>query len=282
LIKPFKSWSSSSDDSIVEAGAIPEMGDNGIPRLWRRRIRLASLCSTLASAAILNLALSTNALAATTGNGATLLEASEAATAHEQSVHVVSSQSGPNVSAKAKANATVRIVTDAGRSEGIQRVTFEQGRSSGHETVEVVGGQAYLNGDSFTLENFNGFSAGAATQYAGRWLQISPSESAYASLTSAVTMSTIPAQIALPAPELLKGKSNVSGLRVQGIRGVVSTHEGTETGILYVRSGNSPLPVELISSLVKGGRGSNVFSNWNETVAVKAPANSTPFSSTGQ
>jgi hypothetical protein len=49
--------------------------------------------------------------------------------------------------------ATVTVVPDAGSAEGIQRVTYEQGGTSGHETVEVVGGVGYLNGDSFTLEN---------------------------------------------------------------------------------------------------------------------------------
>jgi hypothetical protein len=217
-----------------------------------------------------------------TGNGATLLGASESAIAHEDSVHVVSFQSGTNVSANASTNASVTIVTDAGSSEGIQRVAFTQGGVSGHETVEVVGGEGYFSGDSFTLKNFNGFSAAAATHYAGTWLEVSPSDSAFTSLTSAVTMSTIPAQIVLPQPELLKRESTVSGIRVKAVRGVVSTHSGKETGVLYVRSAGTPLPVKLTSTLVHGGHGSDVFSRWNEAVTVTAPPSSIPLSSTDQ
>ena len=159
--------------------------------------------------------------------------------------------------------------------------TFEQGGTAGHETVEVIGGEAYFSGDSFTLENFNAFSVAAAARYAGTWLRVSPSESAFASLTSAVTMSTIPNQIVLPKPELLEGKSIVSGIQVKGIRGVVSTHSGKETGVLYVRSPGTPLPVKLTSSGLKGGHGSDVFSKWNEAVTVTAPSFSVPFSRSG-
>jgi hypothetical protein len=190
-------------------------------------------------------------------SGASLLRASESAIVHEHSVHVVSFQSGINVSAKAnaKANAkaTVTIVTDAGTSEGIQRVTYGQGGTSGHETVEVIGGNAYFSGDSFILENFNGFSATAAARYADTWLEVTPAESAFANLTSAVTMSTIPAQIVLPKPQLLNGESTVAGTRVKAIRAVVSVSSGKETGVLYVRSKGIPLPVELTSALVSEG-----------------------------
>jgi hypothetical protein len=252
-------------------------------RPWSRRIRSGVVGGTLVSVVSLSLLLPAAAQATdATGDGATLLSASENAIAHEHSVHLVSFQSGTNVSANASPNASVTIVTDAGSSEGIQRVTFAQGGASGHETVEVAGGEAYFSGDSFTLENFNGFSAAAAAHYADTWLEVSPSDSAFTSLTSAVTMSTMPAQIILPKPELLKGDSTVSGIRVKGIRGVVSTHSGKETGVLYVRSTGGPLPVKLTSSLVHGGHGSDVFSRWNEAVTVTAPSSSIPFSSTGQ
>jgi hypothetical protein len=253
------------------------------PRSWSRRIRSGVVGGTLVSAVSLSLLLPSAAQATdAAGNGATLLSASESAVANEHSVHVVSFQSGTNVSANANPNASVTIVTDAGSSVGIQRVTFTQGGASGHEIVEVAGREAYFSGDSFTLENFNGFSAAAAARYAGTWLEVSPSDSAFTGLTSAVTMSTIPSQIVLPKPEMLKGESTVSGLRVKAVRGVISTHSGKETGVLYVRSAGSPLPVKLTSSLVHGGHGSDAFSKWNEAVTVTAPQSSIPFSSTGQ
>ena len=67
-------------------------------------------------------------------------------------VHLVSFQSGTNVSANASPNASVTIVTDAGSSEGIQRVTSRRAgllvrdrRSSRWRRL--------FSGDSFTLEN---------------------------------------------------------------------------------------------------------------------------------
>jgi hypothetical protein len=250
---------------------------------WRRCGQIGVLGGTIMSALSMSLILSSAAQASgSTETGTSLLRASEAAIDHEHSVHVVSSQSGINVSAKADANATVRVVTDAGTSEGIQRVTYGQGGTSGHETVEVIGGNAYFSGDSFTLENFNGFSASAAARYADTWLEVTPADGAFANLTSAVTMSTIPAQIVLPNPQLLNGESSVAGTRVKGLRAVVAVPSGKETGILYVRSKGNPLPVELTSSLIHGGRGSDVFSKWNETVTVTVPSSSIPFSSTGQ
>jgi hypothetical protein len=239
-------------------------------------------CAMISALGIPALVSSAAQASGTSESGTSLLRASEAAIDHEHSVHVVSFQSGTNVSAKANANATVTIVTDAGISEGVQRVTYAQGRTSGHETVEVIGGDAYFSGDSFTLENFNGFSASAAARYAGTWLEVTPADSAFANLTSAVTMSTIPAQIVLPKPQLFNGESTVAGVRVKGLRAVVPVPSGKETGVLYVRSEGNPLPVELTLALVNGGHGSNVFSRWNESVTVTAPSSSIPFSSTGQ
>ena len=257
--------------------------DKDISRSWGLCARMVIVFGAIVSALSLPLFVTSTAQASgATGSGESLLQASEAATYREHSVHVVSFQSGVNVAANANVNATVKIATDAGTSEGIQRVNFEQGGTSGHETVEVIGGEAYLNGDSFTLENFNGFSAGAAARYAGTWLEVTPSDSAFSNLTSAVTMSTVPAQIVLPKPQLLKGESTVVGSRVKSLRAVVSVPSGKETGILYVRSTGDPLPVELTSALVKGGRGSDVFSKWNEPVTVTAPSSSVPFASTGQ
>ena len=110
-------------------------------RPWSRRIRSGVVGGTLVSVVSLSLLLPAAAQATdATGDGATLLSASENAIAHEHSVHLVSFQSGTNVSANASPNASVTIVTDAGSSEGIQRVTFAQGGASGHETVEVAGG----------------------------------------------------------------------------------------------------------------------------------------------
>jgi hypothetical protein len=62
-----------------------------------------------------------------TASGASLQSASESAASHERSVHVVATTTGNQVSAGSNALATITIITDAARTEGIQHLTFEQG-----------------------------------------------------------------------------------------------------------------------------------------------------------
>ena len=95
--------------------------------------------------------------------GGSLLREVLAAVSKEHSVHVVSTDTGKGVTASGETVATVDIVTDAGSTEGSQQVLYKQGGTSGHEVVAEIGGVGYFRGDSFTLRNFNGFSAVAAT-----------------------------------------------------------------------------------------------------------------------
>ena len=174
----------------------------------------------------------------------------------------------------------VKIITDAARSDGIQRVTFQQGGTTGQETTEEMGGVGYFRGDAFTLQNFNGFSAAAAAKYASVWLRVTKSDSAFAKVTAGLTMSTMPAQLMLPNPRLV-GTTTLGGSRVRELRAVFTETSGTVTGLLYVRSRGVPLPVEQ-KFTQSSGAGSDVFSNWNEPVTVTAPTSSVPFAATGQ
>jgi hypothetical protein len=217
-----------------------------------------------------------------TASGGPLQRASESAASHERSVHVVATTTGSEVGAASNALATIAIITDAARTEGIQHLTFEQGGTTGHEVIEVVGGIGYFKGDALTLQSFNGFTASAATRYAGMWLKVTKSDAAFSKVTSGVTMSTLPSQLNLPHPQLLSGLVTVVGYRVKELRAVFAEPTGTVTGTLYVRSHGAPLPVEETFVQTGGAHGSDVLTNWNERMTVTPPTSSIPFSATGQ
>ena len=174
------------------------------------------------------------------------------------------------------------IVTDAARGEGIQRVTFQQMGTSGHETVEEIGGVGYFTGDAFTLENFNGFTAEAAQQYSGKWLKVTNSDAAFEKVTSGLSISSIPAQMVLPRSELLAHSTTIGGYSVKELRAVFKEPTGTVTGLLYIRSRGTPLPVEQTFTQQNGSRGTDTFGHWNEPVSVTPPTSSIPFSANGQ
>jgi hypothetical protein len=220
---------------------------------------------------------------ANTASGAHLLKSVLAAVAKEHSVHVVSVDTGKGLAVNSQTVATVDIVTDAGSTEGTQQVSYKQGETSGHEDVDAIGGVGYFRGDSFTLQNFNGFSATAAGRYASKWLAVAKTNNAFASVTSGLLMSTIPAQIAMPsAPQLLAGFRTVDGQRVKGLQATATEDSVKVTVVLYVRASGAPLPVEEKISSAGEVNGSAIFSGWNESVRASAPSSSIPLSSTGQ
>jgi hypothetical protein len=248
---------------------------------WTRRG--CFLCVTVTALASSGVLLPQLAQASTSsGGGAPLLAASKSAVTHENSVHVMSTASSDQLGATPNVQGSVTITTDAARNDGIQHVTFQQGATSGEETVEEVGGVGYFSGDAFTLENFNGFSSSAAERYTGTWLKVTKSDTAFSKVTSGLTMSSIPAQMVLPEPHLVPGSSTIDGYQVKCLQAVFHESTGMVTGRMYLRARGKPLPVEQTYTQKNGSVGTDVFSGWNETVTVVPPSSSVPFSSTGQ
>jgi hypothetical protein len=215
-------------------------------------------------------------------NGSSLFKASESAVLREKSVQVVSTTSNNQLGATPNVAATVTIVTDAARGEGIQHISFEQAGSMGQETIELIGGAGYFRGDAFTLQNFNGFTASAAQRYAGTWLKVTHSDAAYSKVTSGLTIASMPAQMVLPQPQLLPSVSTLDGYNVRQLRSVFQESSGTVTGLMYIRSRGTPLPVEQTFTQQDGSHGTDTWSHWNEPVTIKTPVASTLFSATGQ
>jgi hypothetical protein len=168
----------------------------------------------------------------------------------------------------------VRMVCDAARDRGIQRITFQKAGQTGHATVLVVANTAYLRADEFALINYFGFSPSAARREAGRWLKIPSSSPSYATISEAVRLNSMLKELALPKPLRRLPETTVEGRRVIGLRNssVSSRHRVTRT--LYVRAAGLRLPVA--ESTQGGGSQSGVvLSRWNEPVRVSAPHGAT-------
>ena len=191
------------------------------------------------------------------------MEASLAAGNAQQSVHYVSRATGANFS--------VTMVGDAGRTSGIQRITYTKGGKSGHVTVLVVSDTAYIRGDAFALRNYMGFSASAATQADGKWIMLAKTEQSYATVAAGVRLGSTMSELRLKAPLSALGSSHAQGQSVVGIRNkfLVSGHQFT--GTLYVSASGPPLPVEeKQTSAIE--QFDVVFSHWNEKFSVSAPS----------
>ena len=180
----------------------------------------------------------------------------------QRSVHYVSTGSSATVA--------VQMVCDAARDRGIQRITFHKAGKTGHATVLVVANTAYVRSDQFALINYFGFSISAGKRDAGRWLKIPSSAPSYPTISEAVRLNSMLAELALPKPLLRLPQSAVEGQRVIGLRNsaVESGHRVMRT--VYVSAVGLRLPV---AELTQGGgnQGRVLLSHWNERVRVSAP-----------
>jgi hypothetical protein len=207
------------------------------------------------------------------GTPTELLTSILAAARAQHSVHYVSSAS--------LGTSHVSQVGDAGATQGIQRITFRAAGKTGRVTVMFVAGSAYLRGDAFTLVDYLGFKAGAAAAYAGRWILVPRSDSAYSTIAAGVTFTSAIRELKLSAPLTRLPDTTIDGRRVIALRGKSSTAPGSIAATLYARATGPPLPVREVA---RAGKSSAVvtFSRWNEPVRLSAPASAVPISKVRQ
>jgi hypothetical protein len=199
---------------------------------------------------------------ASTSPAQTLASALDAARS-QRSVHYVSDGNAGTVH--------VTMVGDAGLDRGIQRITVRKGGRTGHVTVLVVANTAYVRGDAFTLQNYMGFKAPDAAEYAGKWILIPHDAGGFATVAAGVRLASTIDETKLPAPLVSVPATVVNGERVVGVASTrrVSGHTVTET--LYIRAKGVPLPVVEVAR--QGSSSFKVtFSGWNERVRVVAPS----------
>lgn len=191
-------------------------------------------------------------------------DAVHAAAKQQRSVHYVSSSHSGQT--------RVTIVGDAARDHGIQRVTVRIARTTGHATVIVAAGLAYLRGDRFTLAHFIGLKSAAATDYAGVWIRIPPTSAAYTPIAAAVTLDSVVDEL---GPQgTLAFVPAAPGLRA--VRGTLVRGGATVLDTVYARASSAPLPVKEVVTR-PGFVASNLFSGWNRSVRVTVPRQTVPI-----
>jgi hypothetical protein len=188
----------------------------------------------------------------------------------QRSVHYVSVSTG--------SGGSVRIVGDAARRRGIQRIVYGDAGRSGRATVLVAARTAYVRGDAFTLHGFLGFTKAQAKRYAREWISVPPTGSAYHSLAAAVTLGSLLDEI-YPQTDLTLARAKLHGRRLLGVRGS-ARHDGVQfVEIVYARAGGSRLPVEELETAVATSFSSRTaLGPWNGKVRVRVPAHAVPFS----
>ncbi|HUI03928.1 MAG TPA: hypothetical protein VLZ77_10325 [Acidimicrobiales bacterium] len=180
--------------------------------------------------------------------------------------------------------ATGVTVGDAGPTSGRQVIT--QGPDT--FTVVVVGTACYFQGDAAQMQEQLGLARAAATAHANQWISLAPGDAPYASVYVAVTSdSALKTNIAF-RPHLELGASTVSGHRVEGVSGPMTSitvagqvQRAKGTAAMYVDSGNH-LPVRYTQHGTINGQSSTLqldFSKWGEPVDETAPSGAVSFAS---
>ncbi len=167
------------------------------------------------------------------------------------------------------------MVGDAGPDRGIQRITFSRAGSTGHVTILVVAGKAYLRGDVFTLETYLGLTKAQAARYHGKWFVIAPPSGAFAPVSEAVRMPSFVGELLMPPPYTPALATTIGGRRVTGVASRFTRSGRSAVVTLYVTAA-SPLPYAQVEE-GQTGRVTTIMSRWNEPVHVAAPAVALPF-----
>lgn len=188
----------------------------------------------------------------------------------EDSAHYVVTDSGRGFSTS--------MVCDVAAGRGIQRITIVRSGRTGHVTVLVADSRAYFRGDSFGLHAYMGLSASQASRDAGRWLVVSHSSSAYASIAADVTFASFASHL-VPKAHLALVSATLAGRKLVGVRGTTQEEGLTVTNAVYAPKSGTRLPAEATAVIPgpQGGTGRTTISKWNEQVRVQAPAHATPI-----
>jgi hypothetical protein len=203
-----------------------------------------------------------------------VLGASLAAAKGEDGVDWVGTSHGANVA--------VTLTTKAGRRDGVQSINFRLGAKNGQVSIILVETTVYINGNAFGLQQYLGFSAGAAEREAGHWLSIEEPDASlvnvYEAVAAGLTVSTTVSELAMTGPLTETAARELAGQRVIGIRGttLVNSQAPPTPQLLYVRSTGEHLPVQAVQSY-KGQASSETLGPWGHAPAVHVPTGAVPL-----
>lgn len=257
--------------SFSRAGV--KTGLDGLKLAWRGKV------VTMARPPILILTAAVASVCAAASFAATSPAALERAILRaadaQRSVHYTSVQTWPARGLR------IAMIGDAGRTKGIQRITFTHKGKTGHVVAVVVTNTVYVRGDAFTLHLFMAFSTAVAKKYAGRWIELPSTSAGFKTVAAGVRLRSTISELKLSSPLARLAPTTIDGTRVIGLRGQMPGPSGqSASGSVYARAGGLPLPVRTVAS--HGGITMTVvFSRWNEPVSIPSTRGATPISKLG-
>jgi hypothetical protein len=174
------------------------------------------------------------------------------------------------------------MVSNAGATEGRQKLTLKAGKHVGHLTVELVDNTVYMEGDEQGLVMIEELTPSQAQAYEGQWISIPKGDQDYAWASSALTVSSLVRNIA-PRGILHVVTGKRHGRSVAGVQGTYGKGKNRETDLLYARRRGKKLPLEQLESVPRQHFSARVvMSKWNEKVTVTAPDESVPIATVRQ
>ena len=185
----------------------------------------------------------------------------------------------------------VLTATSAGETQTIEgdvskstaRQTITQG--SHHIEVMLVSNVAYVSGDSGGLSTAMGLKSSVADKYAGKWIAVHSSDSLYASITAAVTLDNILADLVPSGTLSLTAPRTEHGQQVIGVHGgLPGPAQSGVTGstTLFVATNHPTLPISVSGSATMGKQhvtDTGSFTNWGVLLHLAVPAASVAFAS---
>jgi len=177
------------------------------------------------------------------------------------------------------------------RSDGVSQIVVGDVRpSSGSETVSVghdqfivvfTGQEAYFDGNAVALQDQLGLLATTASDYAGRWISLQPSDGPYPSIEDGLTSSSALAQVFI-APFATAPRYPTGAVPLTQISGRIPHGQVVSGWASLDLISRSKLPTEYSAHGSNGGQpwsSTIAFSRWGENVVVSAPIGALSFSS---
>jgi hypothetical protein len=176
-------------------------------------------------------------------------------------VHETASASGEGHS--------LSMVNDIGSAEGRQVIVA----NGAHAQVIVVNGDAYLNGDANAIAHYFEISTTDPQKYANQWLELTPSNPGYSTVSGAVTLNSDFGHLDMPKHLTLGKAVIVGGHKLEGISGHIAatSQHPAVTVTLYVTTSGKVLPVKY-EIAGKGLVSTTSWSNWGHGVQLSVPS----------
>ncbi len=203
---------------------------------------------------------------------ATTLYHEALAATHSWSVHYVSSSTESQIS--------LLETGDAGPASGTQTVATGKGNLNDTITIDVIGGLTFVKGNAAGLEALAGLNAANALEAAGKWIEFSTGDRAFAEVVAGVRSKDVASELELKGPLSLGHSRTIDGIAVDAIDGSQGSGKKSSHVVLYVRAHGSHVPVEEDALDAKGQESPTLhvtYSHWGETVRPQAPSGALPF-----